>query len=71
MIDYMLPIKKQLLHPFARIQYYDGGKKHERDTRSHTVKELEIGLEWQPYKYFEPVSIYIFSNRKSGDFIFP
>lgn len=71
MINYMLPIKKQLLYPFARIQYYDGGKKHERDARSHTVKELEIGLEWQPHKYFELVAMYTFSNRRFEDFRLP
>ncbi|WP_057937145.1 porin [Algoriphagus resistens] len=56
------------LIPFTRIQYYDGGKKHELDARSYTVKELELGLEWQPMKAFELVAMYTFSNRRYEDF---
>lgn len=56
------------LIPFTRIQYYDGGKKHELDARSYTVKELELGLEWQPVKAFELVAMYTFSNRRYEDF---
>lgn len=54
--------------PFTRVQYYDGGKKHELDARSYTVKELELGLEWQPHKAFELVAMYTFSNRRYEDF---
>tara|TARA_R110002012_G_scaffold115909_1_gene262918 strand:+ start:29215 stop:30414 length:1200 start_codon:yes stop_codon:yes gene_type:complete len=54
--------------PFTRLQYYDGGKKHEMDARSYTVKELELGLEWQPMKAFELVAMYTFSNRRYEDF---
>ncbi|SFU09071.1 Phosphate-selective porin O and P [Algoriphagus locisalis] len=54
--------------PFTRLQYYDGGKKHEMDARSYTVKELELGLEWQPMKSFELVAMYTFSNRRYEDF---
>jgi hypothetical protein len=35
------------------------------------VKELEIGLEWQLHKYFEPVAMYTFSNRRFEDFRLP
>jgi hypothetical protein len=68
MLNYMLPIKGHLIYPFVRGQYYQGGKKHERDARSHTVKELEIGVEWQPIKYFELVAMYTISNRRFEDF---
>lgn len=43
--NYLLKHKNQLFYPFVRLQYYDGGKKHERDARSYEVKEAEIGLE--------------------------
>ncbi|SFA81560.1 porin [Algoriphagus aquimarinus] len=56
--------------PFTRLQYYDGGKKHELDARSYTVKEQELGLEWQPNKAFELVAMYTFSNRRYEDFQF-
>jgi hypothetical protein len=35
--------KNQLLYPFAKFQYYDGGKKFEKDARSYTVRD-ELGL---------------------------
>lgn len=66
--SYMLKIKKQLLIPFVRIQYYDGGKKHELDARSYTVNEYEYGVEWQPIKNFEFVAMYTMSERRFEDF---
>lgn len=67
MLNYMAKIKSQYLYPFVRAQYYDGGKKHERDARSYTVRELEIGVEWQPFKTFEMVAMYTISNRRFED----
>ncbi len=64
-----IPIKNQLIYPFARMQYYKGGKKHERDARSYHMNEYEIGIEWLPYKNFEIVAMYTFSNRRYEDFI--
>jgi hypothetical protein len=66
--NYYQKIGTQLLIPFSRLQYYQGGKKHERDARSYDVKELEIGTEWQPNKNFELVVMYTFSNRRFEDF---
>nr|MDQ3395788.1 OprO/OprP family phosphate-selective porin [Bacteroidota bacterium] len=54
--------------PFTRFQYYDGGKKHELDARKYNVKELEVGLEWQPVPNFELVAMYTFSDRTFEDF---
>ena len=51
--SWMIILKKQLIIPFARWHYYDGGKKHELDARSYTVNEYEFGIEWQPIKNFE------------------
>mgnify|MGYP006967831905 FL=1 len=48
----MIKIKKQVVFPFIRTQYYDGGKKHEKDARRYIVHENEIGVEWQPGKNF-------------------
>jgi hypothetical protein len=71
MLNYMAKIKSQYIYPFIRAQYYDGGKKHERDARSYTVRELEIGLEWQPFKTFELVAMYTISNRRFEDKALP
>lgn len=67
--SYFIPLKEQLLIPFIRYQYYDGGKKHERDARSYEVSELEIGAEWQLHKNFELVVNYTMSQRRYEDFI--
>ncbi|UOQ74493.1 porin [Hymenobacter cellulosilyticus] len=59
---------QQQFYPFLRVQYYDGGKKHERDARSYTVREAELGVEWQPYPSFELVTMYTLSSRRFEDF---
>ncbi len=65
--SYMLKFKKQLIIPFVRGQYYDGGKKHEVDARSYTVTEYEVGFEWQPIRNFELVAMYTMSERRFED----
>ncbi|OSZ79238.1 porin [Chitinophagaceae bacterium IBVUCB1] len=67
-MSYMVKYKKQTFIPFTRVQYYEGGKKHERDARSHKVNEWEIGVEWQPVKQFELVAMYTISSRRFEDF---
>ncbi|MCE2771772.1 MAG: porin [Sphingobacteriales bacterium] len=66
---YNVKVNNHTLLPFIRYQYYDGGKKHERDARSHQVNDLEIGVEWQPVKQFELVAMYTISKRRYEDFI--
>lgn len=70
-VEYMFKIKKQVLTPFFRAQYYDGGKKHELDARSYNVKEYEIGMEWQQSKALEFVAMYTISHRRFEDFAKP
>jgi hypothetical protein len=70
-VEYMFKIKKQILIPFFRAQYYDGGKKHELDARSYNVEEYEIGLEWQPIKALEMVAMYTISHRRFEDLAKP
>ncbi|HEY0739853.1 MAG TPA: porin, partial [Chryseosolibacter sp.] len=65
--EYLKNLKSQVLIPFVRYQYYNGGKKHERDARSYFVRELEIGAEWQPMKNFEVVAMYTMSERRYQD----
>lgn len=65
--NYMIRAGKQLLYPFARVQYYNGGKKHELDARSYHVNEYELGIEWQPVKNFELVAMYTISERRFED----
>ena len=67
-LNYMLNYKKHIFFPFFRAQYYDGGKKHEKDARSYRVKEYESGIEWQPNKNFELVIMYTISERRFEDY---
>jgi hypothetical protein len=66
-LNYMIKIKKQVIFPFVRTHYYDGGKKHEKDARRYIVHENEIGVEWQPSKNFELVGMYTMSSRRYED----
>jgi hypothetical protein len=68
---YMFKRKTHVVLPFVRYQFYDGGKKHELDARSYTVRDLEIGVEWQPWKAFEFVATYTMSNRRYEDHVKP
>jgi len=67
MLNYRIKIKDQNIFPYSRIQYYEGGKKHERDARSYKVNEIESGIEWQPVKNFELVVAYTISSRRYED----
>ena len=59
--------KHHFLYPFAKFQYYDGGKKFEKDARSYTVRDYEFGLEWQPIKAFELVAEWVIADRTFED----
>ncbi|WP_115811067.1 porin [Flavobacterium aquicola] len=59
--------KHQFLYPFAKFQYYDGGKKFEKDARSYVVRDYEFGLEWQPLKAFELTAEWVVADRTFED----
>jgi hypothetical protein len=68
---YYLKTNKHLFIPFVKWQMYSGGKKHELDATKHRVNEQEIGIEWQPHKNFELVTMYTFSDRTFENSIQP
>ena len=70
-LSYFMKAGSQLIIPFTRMQYYNGGKKHELDARSYRMRELELGIEWQPSKNFELVGMYTFSRRRFEDALLP
>ena len=70
-LSYYIEKGNQYFFPYFRIQYYDGGKKHENDARSYTVKEAEFGVEWHPFKNFELVANYTLSDRRFEDYANP
>lgn len=66
-LNLMLKYKQQLIYPFVRYQYYEGGKKHETDARKYEVNDVEVGVEWQPWPAFELVAMYTISARRFED----
>lgn len=66
--SYFIKAKEHLIYPFVRVQHYSGGKKFELDARSYNVNELEIGVEWEPFRAFELVVMYTLSERRFEDF---
>ncbi|MFV8345199.1 porin [Flavobacterium sp. ZB4P13] len=63
--------KNQYIYPFAKFQYYDGGKKFEKDARSYVVRDYELGIEWQPIKAFELVAEWVIADRTFEDSALP
>jgi hypothetical protein len=63
--------KHQYIYPFAKFQYYDGGKKFEKDARSYVVRDYELGIEWQPIKAFELVAEWVIADRTFEDSALP
>jgi hypothetical protein len=51
----------------VRYQEYYGGKKHEENAPRHTVRELELGLEYQFNRAVELTVMYTFTGRTSSD----
>lgn len=60
---YFIKGNKHQTFPYARYQYYNGGKKFELDATQHVVSELELGVEWQPNRALEFSAGYVFSDR--------
>jgi hypothetical protein len=60
-------ISGQTFIPFARYQVYEGGKKHEQDARRHSVRDLDIGVEWSPLPSLELTLDYVISQRTTSD----
>ncbi len=68
---YKLEISDQTIFPFAKYHYYFGGKKFEQDARAYDMKELEIGVEWQPWKAIELNVTYVIADRRYEDMLNP
>jgi hypothetical protein len=64
---YLLKAGSHNLIPFAKVQYFEGGRKVDLDARYHEVYETEIGLEWQPLPAFELVGQYTITDRTTKD----
>ncbi len=57
----------QSIFPFVRVQEYYGGKKHEDNAPRNTVREWEVGLEYQFNRALELTVMYTWTQRTSAD----
>ncbi len=57
----------QVLTPFVRAQYYQGGKKQETDARRYMMRQIEGGVEWQVNKSLELTALYSHEDRAYED----
>jgi hypothetical protein len=48
---------------YTRGSFYEGGKKHEKNAPSYSVRELESGVEWQVIKQLELTAAYTVARR--------
>lgn len=55
--------RKGTLIPYARVQRYDGGRKHETNSPNYRIREAEVGCEYQFSKALELVMAYTWSER--------
>lgn len=56
-----------VLLPYVRLHGYVGGKKFETNAPRHEVRELNVGLEWQPSKWLELTAELMLSRRRVDD----
>jgi Phosphate-selective porin O and P len=54
------------LFPFARWQYYDGGRKFGRNSPHSSVNEFDIGVEFAPWKEVEFTAMYTYSKERTN-----
>lgn len=64
---YKIDVRNQSLTPFTRWQYFAGGKKQELDARAYRVRDVEVGVEWQPFPALEFTADYTISDRRMAD----
>ncbi|HSN99505.1 MAG TPA: porin [Candidatus Nanopelagicales bacterium] len=49
--------------PYVRFSRYRGGRKFETNAPRYKVDEVELGVEWRPFKALELVGAYAFAER--------
>lgn len=58
---------RQVITPYGRVQYFEGGKKAELDARLHGVNEREVGVEWLPFPALELTAALAGADRTVTD----
>ena len=67
MAMYRAKVIDRLFFPYARWQYYDGGKKNELDARYYLIKETEVGIQYAALKGLTLTAAYMFADRTFED----
>lgn len=65
--NYQCDMYCQRILPFVRVQEYFGGKKHEANAPRNSVREWEVGLEYQFNRALELTVMYAWTQRTSAD----
>lgn len=65
--NYRCDLYCQSIVPFVRWQEYYGAKKHEANAPRNTVREIELGLEYQFNRALELTVMYTWTQRTSSD----
>lgn len=63
--------RTQMMLPFVRWQYYDGGRKFARNAPRSLVNEIDFGLEWAPWTEVELTGIYTHTLRRTRTSTYP
>ncbi len=71
MAMYRAHVLHRLFFPYARWQYYDGGKKNELDARYYLIKETEVGVQYGVLRGLTMTAAYMFGDRTFEDAVQP
>lgn len=58
-------------YPFARWQYFDGGRKFASNAPHSVVNEWDLGIEWQPWPEFEVSVSYTHTEERTNTRVAP
>jgi len=61
----MVMVKLGPVIPYVRGVLYEGGKKHEKNAISYSIREVETGIEWQAMKGIELTAAFLTGSRSS------
>lgn len=64
--NYMLETSRGNVFPFARWNYFDGGRKFARNAPWDEVSELDLGFEWSPWPELELALMYTHTFHRTN-----
>jgi len=70
-MNYRVTSDRGVWFPFARWNYYDGGRKFGGNAPASKVNEVDLGLEWSPWPEVELTLVYSRSFERTNTRTFP